>query len=135
MTFDHDPSDADRKAVGDGLKTFNRLHCADPGSSPLEIVARDDGGRMCGGLLGETRWHWLVVNILWVAETHRGVGLGSRLLAAAEDAARARGCRAATLHTRSYQAPDFYVARGYAVHGEMSDYPPGHRTIYFSKML
>ena len=90
---------------------------------------------MCGGLLGETRWGWLVVEILWVADAHRGRGHGSRLLEEAENVARARGCRFAVLDTAGFQAPDFYLARGYEPFGELVGYPPGSRRVHLRKSL
>ena len=56
-------------------------------------------------------------------------------LSAAENEARARGCRKIVLSTHSFQAPDFYRNRGYIVAGEFSEYPRGHRSIFLEKCL
>ena len=88
-----------------------------------------------GGLVGETFWDWLHVDLLWVAEELRGRGYGSRLLAAAEAEAVRRGCGHAYLETLGFQAPDFYRARGYRVFGELADFPPGHTRYFMRKSL
>jgi GNAT superfamily N-acetyltransferase len=65
----------------------------------------------------------------------RGAGLGSRILAAAEEEGRKRGCRAAVLYTISFQAPDFYKRHGWRVFGEIPCDPPGTSRIFMTKEL
>jgi hypothetical protein len=56
-------------------------------------------------------------------------------MAAMEDAAQRRGCRAAWLDTFSFQAPGFYQALGYRAFGELAGYPPGHTRHFLWKPL
>jgi GNAT superfamily N-acetyltransferase len=56
---------------------------------------------------------WLSIHALWVAESLRGLGVGTDILEAAENASIKSGCRAAILDTFSFQAPAFYEKRGY----------------------
>jgi GNAT superfamily N-acetyltransferase len=78
---------------------------------PVAAYAVDDAGDLLGGCVGSTVdvWHWLTVDMMWVRPSHRGQGLGHRLLAAVEEQARERGCRWAGLNTWEFQAPDFYA--------------------------
>lgn len=86
----------------------------------------DASGDLAGGLVGHTWTTWLHVTYLWVAEAHRGAGLGSHLLSKAESlASENRGCQAARLETWDFQAPDFYTKQGYEVACVIPDYPPG----------
>ena len=89
---------------------------------PLHVHALE-GGRPLGGLVGRTWVGWLHVELLWVRE--QGRGLGSRLLARAEELAAARGCVGARVETWSFQAPGFYQRRGYRIAGEVPGHPPG----------
>jgi GNAT superfamily N-acetyltransferase len=73
--------------------------------------------------------------LLWVHADLRGKGYGSRLLALAEDEARARGCYLVTLGSYSFQAPGFYQRHGYQVVGTVPDCPPGHAHVYLMKAL
>ena len=94
--------------------------------APIYLSLRDPAGGIVGGLYGATMWRWLTVDGLWVDETLRGRGLGSRLLEAAEAAAVERGCRGSRLGTFDFQARAFYERHGYVVYGELRGLPPGH---------
>src|SRR5262245_1513027 len=101
----------------------------------LVILLRDSADRIYAGLSGHTWGGVGEVRNLWVDEPSRRMGIGSRLLRAAEEEARARGCRKIVLSTHSFQAPDFYLERGYTVAGEFSDYPRGYKSIFLEKLL
>lgn len=94
-----------------------------------------DGDRWLGGLTARITQRWLFVHLLGVAEEAQGQGVGSRLVAAAEAEARARGCVGVWLDTYSFQAPGFYARLGYAEVGRIADYPPGHARIFLAKRL
>ena len=102
---------------------------------PLWLFARDSAGKVHGGVRGQTYWSWCSIDVLTVAEPYRGRGIGSRLLTKAEEIARARGCVGIRLDTASFQAPDFYLRRGYAEFGRIDGYPPGHTRLWFMKRL
>ena len=128
------PSPEDRARVQRGIDEGNAARHGDD-YRDLAIFLRDADGRIRAGLVGDTRWGWLHVSLLWVEDELQGQGWGSRLLAEAEREAVARGCRAAYLDTLSTQAPDFYRHRGYEVSGTLEGFPPGHRLVYLTKSL
>jgi GNAT superfamily N-acetyltransferase len=118
--------------LGDELDAFNTAATGAFDEKPLRIVARDGTGKMIAGLKGMTGWGWLYVIVLWVEQSQRGNGLGTKLMDAAEQEAIARGCHGACLSSFSFQAPEFYRRRGYEAFGELKDYPQGH-TMYFMR--
>jgi GNAT superfamily N-acetyltransferase len=134
VRIDSDPSEADEKAVVRGLLAFNEAWIGPSHEQPVRLVARDELG-VVGGLLGSTRWKWLYVAKLWVDERGRGKGIGTQLLAAAEELARARGCTDASLDTFEYQARPFYEKLGYELFGTLDGFPPGYRQFYLRKRL
>lgn len=77
----------------------------------------------------------LYVDTLWVHESRRNRGDGTRLLRAAEDEARRRGCVMAVLETHSFQAPEFYPRFGYEAYARLEGFPPGGGVVYFRKDL
>jgi GNAT superfamily N-acetyltransferase len=101
----------------------------------LAIFLRDSAGRIYAGLSGHTWGGVAEVRFLWVDEKKRHRGLGSKLLRSAEQEARSRGCQKIVLATHSFQAPNFYSKHGYAVAGEFSEYPRGHKSIFLEKSL
>jgi GNAT superfamily N-acetyltransferase len=134
VRIDNEVSAADEAAVVRGLLAFNEGWIGPSNDQPVRFVARDDLG-VIGGLLGHTRWNWLYVAKLWVDERGRGQGIGTQLLAAAEELACTRGCTDASLDTFEYQARPFYEKLGYQLFGTLDGYPPGYRQFYLRKRL
>jgi ribosomal protein S18 acetylase RimI-like enzyme len=125
-----------KEAVLRGLSAYNAARVGPRNSSPLAISLRDDGGTIVGGLVGELKWEWLHVDLLWIDDAHRGQGHGEALMATAEEAARRHGARGIYLSTMSIQAPGFYPRLGYSETGRMEDYPvAGNRVHHFAKAL
>lgn len=133
LTISADLGPGDRDAVVDGLVGYNAAHGFPWPWRDLDVVLRDGAGVVRGGALGETNAGWCFLKALWVDDGLRGRGHGSRLLAAVEDGARARGCVGVYLDTYSFQARPFYEQAGYAVFGTLRDHPPGGAKYYLAK--
>ncbi|EKV27363.1 putative acetyltransferase [Caenispirillum salinarum AK4] len=129
------PAKDDIAAIHEGLAAYNSATALPFDRRDLCVFLRDEAGIVTGGLTGYTQWQWLYVDCLWLGDALRGSGLGTRLLAAAEEEARARGCRHVRLYTYNFQAPAFYEGQGYEQWGVLEDYPPGHRQIWYRKAL
>ena len=123
------------KTIEHGLNQYNEACVGPDPSRPMWIVCRDENENIIGGIQGFVQWDWFYVAILWVNEDHRRSGIGTRLMAEAEDAARKNGCIRMRLATVTFQAPDFYKKLGYAEICRVPDIPPGHSFIWMSKML
>ena len=129
--------------VGNGLRErleaeINAFNVAATGYADaglLCIAAHGDGGDLCAGLFGWTWGGCGFIEFLWVRADHRGSGLGTRLLAAAEQEAQRRGCDQVALSTHSFQAPGFYARFGYQECGRTPAYPHGHDQIHLVKRL
>ena len=136
IVVDESPDPGLRDAILQPLKAFNESHIGPVKPELLAVVLRDPGnGAVIGGLWGASVVSWLYVDLLVVPEGFRGQGLGTQLLAQAEDIARKRGCIGIWLHTGTFQAPGFYEKQGFQAFGTIADYPLGHATIYYSKRL
>lgn len=126
---------ADRETIASGIRAFNESRAGASQASPLAVLLKDDSGQTVGGLWGRTSFGWLFVELLFVPAALRGSGFGTRLLEAAEHAARARHCHAAWLDTYDFQAVPFYERLGYREFGRLEDYPREHTRHFLRKDL
>ena len=131
------PSDSPQpgmfEALYAALDTCSRALIGPARPRLLVIPIKNDAGAIAGGLWGYTLFEWLHVQMLFVPEPLRGLGIGSALMAAAEAEARARGCRGAHVDTFSFQAVPFYQKLGFSLFGKLEDCPPGHDRLFFQK--
>jgi len=125
----------DTTFIREALALYNVAVTQDAYYSPLAIFLRDERGAILGGALGDIWGGWLDLTFLWVAVPLRGRGYGRQLLEAAEEEARAQGCRGVHLSTHSFQARPFYEKLGYQIVGEIPDYPAGHSLFFLKKAL
>ena len=129
------PTENEIKYIREELNQFNNERVGEDGHTPLNIVEYDTNGNIIGGILGGTHWGWMYVDILWVHESHRYKGIGSKLLRKAEKEAIRRGCHHVHLDTMSWQAPEFYQKHGYEVIGILPDIPNGNQKYLLMKAL
>ena len=106
------PSREARRAIILGLIGFNHAQAGETERQPLAVVVRR-GGEVVGGLVGQTSWDWLFIELLWVADGWRGHGLGREIMRRAEAEAAQRACIGAWLDTFEFQARGFYEKLGF----------------------
>ena len=129
------PSKKEIEYVKSALKSFNDFKVGDDGHLPVHIVEYGADGDIIAGIIGGTYWGWLYIDTLWVHEDHRKKGIGSELLARAEEIAIKRSCHHVHLDTMSWQAPEFYKKHGYSVIGVLPDIPSGNQKYLLQKSL
>lgn len=129
------PTRADEDAVLSILRDFTcgvvgYIDCHD-----LVIVIRDRvTGDIRGGLVAQSRWGEMHIDMLAVAPRLRGRGMGRRLVSMAEHEARQRGCTHMWLDTYAFQARVFYEKVGFEVFGQL-DGPAPFFPRYFMRRL
>jgi len=137
MTLTDSPDDPALETISRLLSEFNERSSGRASDyRPLTIVLSDpDTQETAGGLVGWTSLSYLHVNLLYLPDTLRGAGLGSQMMALAEEEARRRGCHGVWLDTFSFQAREFYERLGYSLFGTIEDHPPGHSRHFLKKDL
>ena len=132
---DHNPADTDIDFIEESLSEYNRSQTGF--SQPKRhAVYLKNGGEIAGGIVFVSMKPWAYVKLLWISDKLRDKGYGAKLLATAEDEARALGSTKMMLDTFSFQAPKFYKKQGYSEISRIDGYPsPGMSRIWFSKEL
>lgn len=135
LSFENNPSWADRDVIDEGLGAYNAAFLADSRYSYFGLFVRDDAtAEIRAGLIGHCYAGWLFIALLWVTADLRRRGVGSNLMAAAERHGRDFGCHSAWVDTFSFQGPDFYPRLGYREFARL-DVPPDSQRIFFRKPL
>lgn len=102
----------------------------------INLKITDEDGKIIGGCISRMYcWNVLYIDILWIDENMRGLGLGKRLLNSVETTAKEKGCCLIHLDTFDFQAKDFYIKFGYELFGTLEDCPKGHFRYYLKKTL
>jgi GNAT superfamily N-acetyltransferase len=133
-------------SVGDGDPALDERLSNELDAHNFEAVGRDDlreltvrvddDGELVAGASGWTWGTCAGLGMLWVDERVRREGWGGRVLAAAEDVARERGCRQLLVSSFTFQAPDFYRRHGYTEFARSPDLPvEGEDDVHFLKSL
>jgi GNAT superfamily N-acetyltransferase len=129
------PAETDWQWLEGTIDQFNMHLTGYQDYRPLAIFIRDSSCAIIAGLTAYTWGGTLRILVLWVHENWRRHGYGTRLLAAAEQEALARGCSQAVVDTHSFQAPLFYPKSGYTICGVVADYPVSYQEIVLQKRL
>ena len=121
--------------LGQELGAFNVAASGIGGQRELTVQVSDERG-LVGGLSGWTWGTCAGVGMFWIREDARRARWGSRLLAAAEREAVARGCTQMVLSSFTFQAPDFYRRHGYVETGRTEGLPvEGMADVHLRKVL
>jgi GNAT superfamily N-acetyltransferase len=100
----------------------------------LAIFVRE-AGLVVAGISGWTWGDCCELQSLWVHPSLRGGGLATRLIAAAETEAAARGCSQTVHFTYEFQARALYEASGYELVSRVEDFPSGTDVLWYRKRL
>ena len=133
--MNYNPIKNEIEFVNNALEKFNNMHVGPDNHLLLNIVEYDENQNVIAGILGGTYWGWLHIDILWVDENFRSKKIGSRILIAAENEAKKRGCHSVHVDTMSWQAPEFYKKHGYELISELDNIPNGYKKFHFIKRL
>jgi GNAT superfamily N-acetyltransferase len=101
----------------------------------VHIFIRDREKKVVGGVIGLAFGGWLYVSLLWVEESLRNKGNGTKLLKMIENEAVKLGCKHSHLDTYSFEARPFYEKHGYTLFATLDNYPEGHSKYFLKKTL
>ena len=123
LEFKLNPEQNDLDLIRDGIRAYNRMHLPDGDVDAVGCFARNNEGKIVGGLTGEMFNNTVFVEYLWVDAEARTSGVGSKLIALLEEQVKPHGVTHLYLDTYSFQALDFYLKLGFEKVGQYSGYP------------
>ncbi len=125
----------EEKAVEAPLVAYNIERFGPSDMQKLGIFLRDADGNVEGGLVGRTARGWLYTQLIFIPEHLRGQGIAGKLLAAAEDEAKHRGCIGAYIDSMNPDAVAAYQKYGYEIAGSVGPFSAGNGLTWLSKKL
>ncbi|ENM6584517.1 GNAT family N-acetyltransferase, partial [Vibrio alginolyticus] len=112
LEFCLNPDQTDLDFVREGIRSYNRLHLPEGEVHVIGCFAKDENGKIMGGLTGEMFKNTVFVEFLWVDAESRTSGLGSQLMSMLEQRVKPHGVTHVYLDTYSFQALEFYLKLG-----------------------
>ena len=124
------------KAVLEGLgrNIISKIGDVDLGKD-VRIFIRNEENKVVGGAIGSVFGGWLYISLMWIEDSLRNRGYGTKLLEMMENEAVKLGCRHAHVDTYSFEARPFYEKNGYTVFALLENYPEGHSKHFLKKKL
>jgi ribosomal protein S18 acetylase RimI-like enzyme len=98
------------------------------------FVAEDDGN-IVGVITGRAYYNEVHIGDLIVGKSYRKDGVGSKLVAAVEDAYKGKGYEKIALTTFGFQAPEFYKKLGYELEFIRKDTDPRLSKYFYLKKI
>lgn len=135
LTAPLSPEDQDFEALKIGLDGYNESFTGPVFKEKIASFVKNESGAAVAGILAEINWDWMHIQGLWVDDTLRKGGWGSKLMNNLEQYALSKGIANVRVETTTFQALDFYLKLGYVVFGELQDMPAGHTSYFLQKQL
>jgi|ERR1700674_906667 len=135
LIVESEPKPEDVRVLEEALNEFNVAATGIHDGKLFGLFLRGADNVVVGGAFGWTWGGTCYVRYLFVPQSLRHRGQGTRLMNAVETEASDRGCRQIVLETHDFQAPGFYFRLGFELTGRVEEYPRGHRYLTLVKRL
>ncbi len=135
ITYESDPRSEDIQILNDGLKE-HMINKRD--LKPISFFGyfiKDENDKVIGGCSGCLMYGCLAVDTLWVAESLRGQGYGTKLMQMAEQMGIENECHFMTVNTMDWEALDFYKKLGFYAEFERRGFDKSSIFYYLRKEL
>ncbi len=138
VIFSDSPTEEEVKLIEKGLEDYDREQTNGELDNPgieINLVLKDDEGKVVGGLGVSTVLRVMHLEVFWVAKEYRKLGYGRDLVLEAERIGREKGCILSHTWTFSFQAPEFYKKIGYELVAIYDGFPDGITEYVLRKRL
>ncbi len=121
--------------INDGFSRYSEQNGVVLNYSEFCFAAEDEEGKILGVITGRAYYNEVHIGDLIIDGKHRRSGLGSKLIAAVEEAYAGAGYEKITVTTFGFQAPEFYKKLGYQIEFVREDKDPKLSKYFLSKPL
>jgi len=130
------PSAEEKAYLENSIDAFNIQRTGIPYvDGEVAVLAYDDQDQLIGGANGSQWGDSFSIAFLWLEEPWRGQDIGTQIMDAIEREAAQRGCTQIVLDTFTFQAPGFYLKRGYEVVGKIDNFPTPYTHYFLKKVI
>ncbi|MCW8405312.1 GNAT family N-acetyltransferase [Legionella pneumophila] len=133
LSFLENPDPDDVQILTNGIKAYAKQQ---RGFESLDFFAcfiRNADNSIVGGCSGGTLYGGLHVDNLWVSESIRHQGWGTKLMQAALKYGNEKGCAFATVNTMDWEAIEFYKKLGFTLEFERHGFQKNSIFYFFRK--
>ena len=130
----HSPNSSDLSTIENGLSQYNKLYCKQDVYERFNFIAEDEDG-VIGGCTGSIGWGWMNINNLFVRESKRHNGLGTRLLDQALKLAVNKKITQISIPTIFDDVETFLVKKGFILDGVLENRPNGYLYRFMSRFI
>lgn len=135
IIFESNPHPEDIQILGNGIIAHARLK---KGHKPIDFFAffiRDESNQIQGGCNGANLYGCLHIDQLWISESLRRNGYGTKLVSSAEKYGKENGCTFAAVNTMDWEALEFYKKLGYQIEFERHGFLKNSVFYFLRKVL
>ena len=133
-----------KQYIRERLHAYNREKCAyiaqnskiEPSNEfqNCHVILKEDE-TIIGGAIGHIAYAWYFLDDLWVEETYRKQGLGTKLIKKIEEVVKKEQLMGVRMETWNFRARGFYEKLGYEVYATFEDCPPGTVDYFLRKKI
>lgn len=133
----NEPTPTDKKIMKGGMLAYHasKGHIRPEKDDYYSIIIKNEKKKTVGVVVVSFRWGAMHIETLWIEETLRSKGWGTKLMNMVEQEAVKRKCHLIYTDTYSWQAPQFYEKLGYVLYGKLDDFPKGCSLSYYVKKI
>lgn len=130
-----EPKQEDYNALSRGLLSHHASQGHPRSTTKYSVFIKDGEGIIRAGIIVSFLWNGMHIDSLWVDDSIRNQGWGTKLMMRVEEEGKKRGCTIAYTDTFSWQGPRFYEKLGYSLCGKLENFPEGNELYYYCKNI
>lgn len=130
-TIDQNPRPEDDKVLREGIVNFNREVIKEK-ATHFNVYAKENN-QIVGGALVWEHSDALYIDVLWLNESYRKRGIGTKIVSMIDRVALDKGIPKIFVDTYAFQAQEFYQKHGFNSIGTIPGYLLGYDRIFLRK--